>query len=63
VMLRLRLATGLPLDLLDATALAEARRAAADGLLTLTGDAAVLTRRGRLLADGVVRALLVGASA
>ena len=63
VMLRLRLATGLPLDLLGSTARAEAGRAAEDGLLTITDDTAVLTRRGRLLADGVVRALLVGAPA
>jgi oxygen-independent coproporphyrinogen-3 oxidase len=61
VMLRLRLASGLPLDLLDGPALAEAERAVEDGLLTIADGAAVLTRRGRLLADGVVRALLVGA--
>jgi oxygen-independent coproporphyrinogen-3 oxidase len=38
-------------------------RAAADGLLDLVGDRVVLTRRGRLLADGVVHALLAGAPA
>jgi putative oxygen-independent coproporphyrinogen III oxidase len=58
VMLRLRLASGLPLDLLDPPGRAAADRAAADGLLTLNADRAVLTRRGRLLADGVVHALL-----
>jgi len=61
VMLRLRLAAGLPLDLLDAAGRAEAERAAADGLLApdaLAAGRAVLTRRGRLLADGVVRELL-----
>jgi oxygen-independent coproporphyrinogen-3 oxidase len=63
VMLRLRLASGLPLDLLDGVGRAEAERAADDGLLTITDDRAVLTRRGRLLADGVVRALLAGAPA
>jgi oxygen-independent coproporphyrinogen-3 oxidase len=66
VMLRLRLATGLPLDLLDGPGVAAARRAAADGLLdpaALDGGRAVLTRRGRLLADGVVHALLASAAA
>jgi oxygen-independent coproporphyrinogen-3 oxidase len=62
VMLRLRLASGLPLDLLNAAGRAAAERAAADGLLApdalAAGRRAVLTRRGRLLADGVVRELL-----
>lgn len=64
VMLRLRLASGLPLELLDDPGRAAAARAAADGLLepaALTAGAAVLTRRGRLLADAVVHALLAGA--
>ena len=66
VMLRLRLASGLPLALLDADGRSAAERAAADGLLELIGpaaepDRAVLTRRGRLLADSVVHALLAGA--
>ncbi len=66
VMLRLRLASGLPLALLDADGRSAAERAAADGLLELIGpaaepDRAVLTRRGRLLADRVVHALLAGA--
>jgi putative oxygen-independent coproporphyrinogen III oxidase len=63
VMLRLRLAEGLPLDLLDAAGSAALERAAADGLLEVRGDRAVLTRRGRLLADAVVHALLAGAPA
>ncbi|TQM09470.1 radical SAM family heme chaperone HemW [Pseudonocardia kunmingensis] len=66
VMLRLRLADGLPLELLDAAGSAAAARAAADGLLdpaALTAGRAVLTRRGRLLADGVVHALLAGVPA
>ncbi|WP_256501873.1 radical SAM family heme chaperone HemW [Pseudonocardia humida] len=63
VMLRLRLASGLPLDLLDRAGRAAAERAAADGLLVVDGGRAVLTRRGRLLADGVVHALLAGAPA
>jgi putative oxygen-independent coproporphyrinogen III oxidase len=77
VMLRLRLASGLPLDLLDEAGRAAAARAVADGLLENVGgpgpdarEAAgpgggrvVLTRRGRLLADAVVRDLLVPAAA
>ena len=61
IMLRLRLACGLPLGWLDEGARVAVDRAVADGLLELPADArdrAVLTRRGRLLADGVVRALL-----
>jgi oxygen-independent coproporphyrinogen-3 oxidase len=64
VMLRLRLATGLPLDLLDDDGRAAAVHAAEDGLLdpaALPTGRAVLTRRGRLLADGVINALLAGA--
>jgi oxygen-independent coproporphyrinogen-3 oxidase len=63
VMLRLRLASGLPLDLLDAAGRAAADRAAAEGLLdgaALAEGRALLTRRGRLLADAVVRNLLAG---
>jgi oxygen-independent coproporphyrinogen-3 oxidase len=53
VMLGLRLADGLPLDELDAPA-------RSDGLLTATPvGRLVLTRHGRLLADAVVRDLLV----
>ncbi|MBB3666053.1 oxygen-independent coproporphyrinogen-3 oxidase [Prauserella sediminis] len=61
VMLELRLADGLPLDALDDDGAREARRAAADGLLStrdLDGGRAVLTDRGRLLADAVVRRLV-----
>ncbi|MGH3778620.1 MAG: radical SAM family heme chaperone HemW [Pseudonocardiaceae bacterium] len=59
VMLGLRLSDGLPLDLLDAPGRAAAGRAEHDGLLTATpSDRLVLTRRGRLLADAVVRNLL-----
>ncbi len=63
VMLRLRLAEGLPLDLLDDPGRAALDRAAADGLLEIRGDRAVLTRRGRLLADAVVHALLAATPA
>ncbi|WP_211170361.1 radical SAM family heme chaperone HemW, partial [Pseudonocardia bannensis] len=63
VMLQLRLATGLPLALLDDAGREAASRASAEGLLdgaALTTGRAVLTRRGRLLADGVVQDLLTG---
>ncbi len=61
VLLRLRLVDGLPLDVLDAAGQDAAERAATDGLLDADEHAAgraVLTLRGRLLADGVVRDLL-----
>ena len=61
VMLRLRLAEGLPLSTLDDAGREAARRALDDGLLEPEGYAsgrAVLTLRGRLLADAVVRDLL-----
>jgi putative oxygen-independent coproporphyrinogen III oxidase len=67
VMLRLRLASGLPLELLDDTGRRAAELAERDGLLELVPVAdgpagrAVLTPRGRLLADGVVHALLAAA--
>jgi putative oxygen-independent coproporphyrinogen III oxidase len=65
VMLRLRLASGMPLDLLDEPGHAAALRAAADGMLRVlpagAGEVAVLTRPGRLLADRVVHALLAAA--
>jgi oxygen-independent coproporphyrinogen-3 oxidase len=63
VMLRLRLASGLPLDLLDDAGRTVAGRAVADGLLVRDGDAVVLTRPGRLLADAVVRDLLTAVPA
>ncbi|MFN2478746.1 MAG: radical SAM family heme chaperone HemW [Pseudonocardiaceae bacterium] len=59
VMLGLRLADGLPLEVLDAPGRAAADRAITDGLLiAVQGDRLTLTRRGRLLADAVVRTLL-----
>ncbi|HMC69538.1 MAG TPA: coproporphyrinogen III oxidase, partial [Mycobacteriales bacterium] len=58
VMLRTRLRTGLPLDLLDAAGRDAVTRLHNDGLLDLDADRAVLTVRGRLLADAVVRELL-----
>jgi oxygen-independent coproporphyrinogen-3 oxidase len=59
VMLGLRLAEGLPLEALDSPGRAAADRVVTDGLLTaVPGDRLVLARRGRLLADAVVRDLL-----
>jgi putative oxygen-independent coproporphyrinogen III oxidase len=61
VMLRLRLRSGLPLGVLTATGRAAAARARADGLLDpepYAAGLAVLTIRGRLLADGVARDLV-----
>ncbi|QTR04922.1 coproporphyrinogen III oxidase [Saccharothrix algeriensis] len=60
VLLALRLAEGLPADALDEDGRAEAKAAAADGLLdpaALDAGRCVLTDRGRLLADAVVRRL------
>ncbi|WP_040789598.1 radical SAM family heme chaperone HemW [Nocardia paucivorans] len=58
VMLALRLRTGLPLGDLDATGAAAAEQVVADGLATISEERLILTDRGRLLADGVVRRLL-----
>jgi putative oxygen-independent coproporphyrinogen III oxidase len=58
VMLRIRLRQGLSLDLLDDAEQQRAAVAVDDGLLTREGKHLVLTDRGRLLADGVVRMLL-----
>jgi oxygen-independent coproporphyrinogen-3 oxidase len=58
VMLRMRVRQGLPQDVLSAEERRRAQTAVADGLLAAEGDALVLTGRGRLLADAVVRAVL-----
>ena len=58
VMLGIRLRRGLPVTALGDTEQQRARRAVADGLLWAAGDRLVLTDRGRLLADAVVRDLL-----
>jgi oxygen-independent coproporphyrinogen-3 oxidase len=61
VLLRLRLAEGLRLDGLSADGRRAAGRAVADGLLAgpaYDDGRAVLTLRGRLLADAVVRELV-----
>jgi putative oxygen-independent coproporphyrinogen III oxidase len=58
VMLKTRLRRGLPLAALGAAERQRAETAVADGLLVSDGDRLVLTPRGRLLADAVVRSLL-----
>jgi putative oxygen-independent coproporphyrinogen III oxidase len=61
IMLELRLADGLALDQLGPEGVAAAQRAATDGRLVpaaLDAGRAVLSQRGRLLADAVVRDLL-----
>jgi oxygen-independent coproporphyrinogen-3 oxidase len=58
VLLRIRMRQGLPLSSLDRAERERAETAVADGLLLSDGDQLVLTPRGRLLADGVVRTLL-----
>jgi oxygen-independent coproporphyrinogen-3 oxidase len=59
VMLRLRLRDGLPMGVLTDVEAARADVAVADGLVQHRADRLVLTDRGRLLADAVVRDLLV----
>jgi oxygen-independent coproporphyrinogen-3 oxidase len=56
VLLEIRLRAGLPIDVLDADG--RAALPGLDGLVDVDDDRLVLTRRGRLLADAVVRDLL-----
>jgi oxygen-independent coproporphyrinogen-3 oxidase len=58
VLLRIRLRDGLPVSVLGPGELARAEPVVAVGRLVRDGDRLVLTDRGRLLADGVVRTLL-----
>ncbi|HTX98071.1 MAG TPA: radical SAM family heme chaperone HemW [Mycobacterium sp.] len=58
VLLKIRLRQGISLDRLDEAERERADALAADGLLVSDGDRLVLTLRGRLLADAVVRTLL-----
>ncbi|OBI89672.1 radical SAM family heme chaperone HemW [Mycobacterium sp. 1245805.9] len=58
VLLKTRLRQGLPLGRLGAAERERAEISVADGLLVSEGDRLVLTPRGRLLADAVVRTLL-----
>ena len=58
IMLELRMATGLPLEVLTAAEQERASQVIAEGLAELHHGRLVLTLRGRLLADGVVLRLL-----
>jgi putative oxygen-independent coproporphyrinogen III oxidase len=58
VLLKTRLRQGLPLDRLGAAERERAQVAVTDGLLVTEGDRLLLTPRGRLLADAVVRTVL-----
>jgi oxygen-independent coproporphyrinogen-3 oxidase len=58
VLLELRLRTGLPTTTLDAAGLAAVPALEADGLVEPADGRLVLTGRGRLLADAVVRGLV-----
>jgi putative oxygen-independent coproporphyrinogen III oxidase len=58
VLLKTRLRQGLPLERLGDAERERAGAVVADGLLVSEGDRLVLTSRGRLLADAVVRTLL-----
>jgi oxygen-independent coproporphyrinogen-3 oxidase len=58
VLLETRLAEGLQHDVLDGAGRAAVPGLVADGSVDVQGDRLVLTPRGRLLADAVVRRLL-----
>jgi oxygen-independent coproporphyrinogen-3 oxidase len=58
ILLELRLRSGLPLSLLTPRGLTAARRYDGEGFLTIADGRAVLTTKGRLLADAVVRELV-----
>jgi len=58
VLLGIRLRAGLPVPVLHPDERSRAETAVGDGLLEAVEDRLVLTDRGRLLADGVVRAVL-----
>jgi coproporphyrinogen III oxidase-like Fe-S oxidoreductase len=57
IMLEIRLVEGLPVTALDASGRSHVARMVADGLVELSAERLVLTQRGRLLADAVVRDL------
>ena len=58
VMLTARLRTGLPLSELSASERLSAEQVVVDGLAVIENDHVVLTDRGRLLADAVIRTIL-----
>jgi putative oxygen-independent coproporphyrinogen III oxidase len=57
ILLELRLRDGLPVLALDRHGRSQVARLVEDGLVTLATERLILTRRGRLLADAVVRDL------
>ena len=57
ILLEIRLVEGLPVSALEATGRSHVARMVADGLVELAAERLVLTQRGRLLADAVVRDL------
>lgn len=57
LMLKIRLRTGLPAEVLDRSERRTADQVVTDGLMVFEGDRYVLTDRGRLLADAVVRTI------
>jgi coproporphyrinogen III oxidase-like Fe-S oxidoreductase len=58
ILLELRLADGLPTSLLTSTERGRLTDLCARGLVAAQGGKLILTRNGRLLADGVIRELL-----
>ena len=58
ILLEIRLVDGLPVTALGATGRSHVARLVADGLVELATERLVLTQRGRLLADAVVRDLV-----
>ena len=57
ILLEIRLVEGLPVSALEATGRSHVARLVADGLVELVAERLVLTPRGRLLADAIVRDL------
>ena len=58
ILLEIRLVEGLPVTALDAPGRSHVARLVADGLVELVAERLVLTLRGRLLADAIVRDLV-----
>ena len=61
ILLEIRLVEGLPVTALEATGRSHVARLVADGLVELATERLVLTQRGRLLADAIVRDLVTSA--
>jgi len=58
ILLEIRLVEGLPVSALEATGRSQVARLVQEGLVELSAERLVLTSRGRLLADAVVRDLV-----